>query len=59
MNQKKNCFSHDAVYFDSKDLVKKTISEKVLKEIVYEIAKNLKHDRYQRALASMVYRVFD
>ena len=47
------------MYFDSKDLVKKTISEKVLKEIVYENAKNLKHDRYQRALASMVYRVFD
>ena len=27
----KVCFAHDATYFDSKDLVKRTISNKILK----------------------------
>ena len=55
----KACFAHDAAYFDSKDLVKKTISGKILKVKADEIARNHKHDRYQRALASMVYKFFD
>ena len=50
----KACFAHDAPYSDSKDLVKETISDKVLKERDYEIAKYPKYDAYQRALASMV-----
>ena len=54
----KACFPHNAVYSDSKDLVKRTISDKILKERVYEIAKNCNYDRCQRALASMVYGFF-
>ena len=38
----KACFAHEAVYSDSKDLVKITISDKVLKEKAYEIARNKK-----------------
>ena len=52
-------FAHDAVYSDSKDLAKRTISDKILKDGAYEIARNLGYDGYQRALASMVYKFFD
>ena len=40
----KVCFAHDAAYSDSKDLAKRTSSDKNLKE---------------RALASIVYNFFD
>ena len=33
----KDCFAHDAAYSDSKDLVKRTISDKILKYKAYEI----------------------
>ena len=49
---------HDAAYSDSKDLGKITISDKILKDRAYEIARNRKYDGYQRALASMVYNIF-
>ena len=52
----KACFAHDAAYLDSKDLAKKTISGKILKDRSYEIARNGKYYGYQRALASMVYK---
>ena len=52
-------FAHDAAYFDSKDLAKRTISDKSLKDRTYEIARNRGYDGYQRALASMVYKFFD
>ena len=55
----KSCFSHDAAYSESKDLAKKTISDKVLKDRAHEIAKNWKYDGYQRASASMFYKFFD
>ena len=55
----KTCFTYDAPYSDRKDLAKRTISEKILKDRAYEIAGNQKYDEYQRALASMVYRFFD
>ena len=51
-----NYFAHDAAYSDSKYLLKRTISCKVSKEKVYEIPRNSKYDRYQRALASVVYK---
>ena len=35
-------FAHNAVYTDSKDLAKKTISDKILKDRAYEIAINPK-----------------
>ena len=54
----KACFAHDAAYSDSKDLVKITISDKILKDRAYVIARNRKYDGYQRALASMVYSLF-
>ena len=50
----KSCFAHDVAYSDSKDLAKRTISDKTLKDRAYEIARNPKFDGYQRALASMV-----
>ena len=55
----KDCFAYDAAYSDSKDLAKKTISEKILKDRVYEIARNRNYNGYQRTLASMVYKLFD
>ena len=50
----KACFVHDAAYSDSNDLAKRTISDKILKDRAYEIARNGEYDGYQRALASMV-----
>ena len=38
---------------------KKFLKEKVLKEKAFEIESNPKYDRYQRRLASMVYKFFD
>ena len=46
-------------YGDFKDLKRRTISHKVLRDKVFNMAKNLKYDRYQRGLASMVYNFFD
>ena len=54
----KDCFAQDAAYSDSKDLAKRIISGKVLKERAYEIAINHKYDGYQRGLASVVYKFF-
>ena len=55
----KACFQHDAAYSDSKDLAKRTQSDKVLKDKAFAIANNPKYDGYQRGLASMVYTFFD
>ena len=44
----KDCFAHDAAYSDSKDLARRTISDKILKDRAYEIARNRKYDGYQR-----------
>ena len=43
----------------TKDLVKRTQSDKVLKDKAFQIASNPKYDGYQRGLASMVYKFFD
>ena len=55
----KACFPHDAAYSDSKDLTKRTIADKILKNKAFDIAKNPKYDGYQRGLTSMVYKFFD
>ena len=55
----KACFAHDAAYSESKDLAKRTISDKILKDGAYEIVRNCNFDGYQRELASMVYKIFD
>ena len=52
-------FDLDVSYSDSKYLVKRTISEKVLNWRAFEIAINRKYDRYQRGWASMVHQFFD
>ena len=55
----KACFAHNVAYSNGKDLAKRNISDKILKDRAYEIARNCGYDGYQRALASMVYKVFD
>ena len=55
----KACFTHDAAYSDSKDLTKRIIADKNLKNRAFDIAKDPKYDGYQRGLASMVYKFFD
>ena len=55
----KACFQHDSAYADHKDLIKRTKSDKVLKDKAYDIASNPEYDGYQRGLASMVYKFFD
>ena len=55
----KACFQHDMAYSKSKDLVKRTQPDKVLREKAFKIANNPKDDGYQRGLASMVYTFFD
>ena len=46
-------------YSKSKDLTKRTLSEKVLRDEAFKIASDPKYDGYQRGLASMVYKFFD
>ena len=46
-------------YGKSKDLVKSTQSDKVLRDKASTIASDPKYYGYQRGLASMVYNVFD
>ena len=55
----KACFQHDMAYGKPKDLVKRTQSDKVLRDKAFKIASNPKYDGNQRGLASMVYRFFD
>ena len=54
----KACFQHDMAYEKSKDLIKRTQSDKFLKDKAFKIANNPNYDGYQRGLASMVYRFF-
>ena len=51
----KACFQHDMAYGKSKDLAKRTQSDKVLKNKAFKIASDPKYDGYERGLASMVY----
>ena len=55
----KACFQHDMAYGKTKDLVKRTQSDKVLKDKAFKIASNPNYDSYQRRLAPMVYKFFD
>ena len=45
-------------YEDFKDL-KRTASDKILRDKAFNIAQNPKYDGYQRGLASMVYKFFN
>ena len=55
----KASFQHHMAYGNSKDLVKRTQSDKVLRDKAFKIASDPKYDCYQRGLSSMVYNFFD
>ena len=55
----KACFQHDMAYSKSKDLAKRTQSDKVLRDKAFKIASDPKYDGYQRGLPSMVYKFFN
>ena len=55
----KACFQHDMAYGDFKGLKRRTASDRILRDKVFNIAKNSKYDGYQRGLASMVYIFLD
>ena len=46
-------------YGDFKNLNRRTIADKFLRDEAFNIAKNPKYDEYQRGLVSMVYKFFD
>ena len=46
-------------YGDFKDLKKRTIADKFLRDKAFKISSDQKYDGYQRGLASMVYEFFD
>ena len=52
-------FAHDSAYSDSKDLVQRNISNKILEDRAYKIARNRKYYECQRWLKSMVYKFLD
>ena len=55
----KTCFQHDMADGKSKDLIKRTESDKVLKDKGFKIANNPKYDGHQRGLASVVNKFFN
>ena len=55
----KACFQHDMAYEYFKDLTRRTASDKLLRDKLFNFAKNPKYDAYQRQLISLVYRFFD
>ena len=54
----KSFFQHDTAYGDFKDLTRRTIADKILRDKAFNIAKNQKYDGHQGGLASMVYKFF-
>ena len=55
----KACFQHDMAYGKTKDLVRRTQSDKVLRDKAFKIASDPEYDGYQTGLTSMVYKFFD
>ena len=55
----KACFQHDMAYGKSKDLARRTQSDRISRDKAFEIASNPKYDGYKRGLASMAYKLFD
>ena len=53
----KACFQHDMAYGKTKDLAKRTQSEKGLRDEAFKIASDPKYNGYQRGLALMVYKL--
>ena len=52
-------FQHDMAYGDFKKLARRTVSDKILRDKAFNIAKNPKYDGYQRELASIIYKFLD
>ena len=50
----KACFPHHMAYGKSKDLTKRTQSDKVLRDKTFKVASDPRYDGFQRGLASMV-----
>ena len=55
----KACFQHDMAYGKAKDLVRRTQSDKIVRDKAFKIGSDPKYDGYQRGLASVVYKFFD
>ena len=55
----KVCFQYHMSYGDFKDLARRPVSDKVLRDKAFDVAKNPKYDGYQRGFASIVYKCFD
>ena len=55
----KLCFQHDMPYGKSKDLAKRTQSDKFLRGKAFKILSDQKYDGYQRGLTSILYNCFD
>ena len=55
----KVCFAYDAAYSAFKDTKNTTAADKILRDKVYEIAKDPKYYGSQRGLTSMVYKFFN
>ena len=53
------CFQHNMAYGKSEDLIKRTQSDKVLRDKAFKTASDPKYDGYQRRLASIVYKFFN
>ena len=53
------CFQQDVAYGKSKDLARRTQSDKVLKGKAFKIASDPKYDGYQTGLALMLHKFFD
>ena len=53
------CFQHATAYGDFKDLLRRTVSDKILRDKAVNIAKNPKYQGYKRGFASVVYKCFD
>ena len=54
----KACFQHDMAYGKSKDLAKRTQTDKVLRDKAFKIESDPKYGGYQRGLASMKLSTF-
>ena len=54
----KGCFQHDMVHGDFMGLLRRTTSDKLLRDKAFNIAKNTKYNGYKRGLSSMVFKFF-
>ena len=48
------CFQHDMAYGNFKDLAKRAMADKILRDKAFKIVCDQKYEGYQRGLASMV-----